>query len=139
MTFKKLLATCSIALTVAAAHAQEWPQKTVSFIVPFPAGGSTDMVARAIAPKLGEKLGQTFLVDNKAGATGTIGATQVKRSAPDGYTFLVTSLGPLVIAPHLIKGMQYDALKDFDLITVAVQAPNVLVVPPTRRTRRWPT
>ena len=130
MTFKKLLAACSIALSFAtSAHAQDWPQKTVSFIVPFPAGGSTDMVARAIAPKLGEKLGQTFLVDNKAGATGTIGATQVKRSAPDGYTFLVTSLGPLVIAPHLIKGMQYDALKDFDLITVAVQAPNVLVVP----------
>jgi tripartite-type tricarboxylate transporter receptor subunit TctC len=87
------------------------------------------MVARAISPRLGEKLGQSFLVDNKAGATGTIGATFVKRAAPDGATFLVTSLGPLVIAPHLIKGMQYDALKDFDPITVAVQAPNVLVVP----------
>jgi tripartite-type tricarboxylate transporter receptor subunit TctC len=86
-------------------------------------------VARAIGPKLTEKLGQPFPVDNKAGATGTIGAALVKRAAPDGYTFLVTSLGPLVIAPHLIKGMQYDALKDFDLITVAVQAPNVLVVP----------
>jgi tripartite-type tricarboxylate transporter receptor subunit TctC len=87
------------------------------------------MVARAIGPKLTDKLHQPFLVDNKAGATGTIGATFVKRAAPDGTTFLVTSLGPLVIAPHLIKGMQYDALKDFDLITVAVQAPNVLVVP----------
>src|SRR6478735_4706968 len=81
------------------------------------------------SPRLGEKLGQSFLVDNKAGATGTIGATFVKRATPDGATFLVTSLGPLVIAPHLIKGMQYDALKDFDPITVAVQAPNVLVVP----------
>lgn len=130
MTFRKLIAACAVALTAAAgAHAQDWPQKTVSIIVPFPAGGSTDMVARAISPKLGEKLGQSFIVDNKAGATGTIGATQVKRSPPDGYTFLVTSLGPLVIAPHLIKGLQYDALKDFDLITVAVQAPNVLVVP----------
>ncbi len=130
MSFRKLIAACSIALAAATgAHAQDWPQKTVSIIVPFPAGGSTDMVARAISPKLGEKLGQTFVVDNKAGATGTIGATQVKRSPPDGYTFLVTSLGPLVIAPHLIKGLQYDALKDFDLITVAVRAPNVLVVP----------
>ncbi|MBO9515264.1 MAG: tripartite tricarboxylate transporter substrate binding protein [Variovorax sp.] len=130
MTLKTLLAACAVALSFApGVHAQAWPQKTVTFIVPFPAGGSTDMVARAIAPKLGETLGQTFLVDNKAGATGTIGATQVKRSPPDGATFLVTSLGPLVIAPHLIKGLQYDALKDFDLITVAVQAPNVLVVP----------
>ncbi|MGJ7581188.1 Bug family tripartite tricarboxylate transporter substrate binding protein [Variovorax sp. RHLX14] len=111
------------------AFAQTWPTKPVTLVVPFPAGGSTDMVARAIAPRLTNTLGQPFLVDNKAGATGTIGATQVKRSAPDGTTFLVTSLGPLVIAPHLIKGMQYDALKDFDTITVAVQAPNVLVVP----------
>src|SRR5690606_817990 len=67
--------------------------------------------------------------ENKHGATGTIGATHVKRAAPDGYTFLVTSLGPLVIVPHLVKGLQYDALKDFDHITVAVASPNVLVVP----------
>ncbi|MGO4392113.1 Bug family tripartite tricarboxylate transporter substrate binding protein [Variovorax sp. M-6] len=126
---KKLLGTLALGLAALGAQAQDWPQKPVTLVVPFPPGGSTDMVARAMAPKLGDKLGQTFLVDNKAGATGTIGATQVKRSAPDGATFLVTSLGPLVIAPHLIKGMQYDALKDFDLITVAVQAPNVLVVP----------
>ncbi|VTU38360.1 Argininosuccinate lyase [Variovorax sp. PBL-H6] len=126
---KKLLCTLAIGLTACLAHAQEWPQKPVTLVVPFPAGGSTDMVARAITPKLTEKLGQPFLVDNKAGATGTIGATQVKRAAADGSSFLVTSLGPLVIAPHLIKGLQYDALKDFDLITVAVQAPNVLVVP----------
>ncbi|MGF6527939.1 Bug family tripartite tricarboxylate transporter substrate binding protein [Variovorax sp. PvP013] len=113
----------------ASAYAQAWPSKPVTLVVPFPAGGSTDSVARAIGPKLTNTLGQPFLVDNKAGATGTIGATQVKRAAPDGATFLVTSLGPLVIAPHLIKGLQYDALKDFDTITVAVQAPNVLVVP----------
>ncbi|MDR6853884.1 tripartite tricarboxylate transporter substrate binding protein [Variovorax guangxiensis] len=126
---KKLLGALAIGLTACLAQAQEWPQKPVTLVVPFPAGGSTDMVARAITPKLTEKLGQPFLVDNKAGATGTIGATQVKRAAADGSSFLVTSLGPLVIAPHLIKGLQYDALKDFDLITVAVQAPNVLVVP----------
>src|SRR6478735_10993628 len=128
---KRLLGTLALGLAALGAQAQDWPQKTVTLVVPFPPGGSTDQVARALVPRLGEKLKQSFLVDNKAGATGTIGATFVKRAAPDGATFLVTSLGPLVIAPHLIKGMQYDALKDFDLITVAVQAPNVLVVPAT--------
>ncbi|WP_304307268.1 tripartite tricarboxylate transporter substrate binding protein [Pseudacidovorax intermedius] len=127
---KKLIACLALAATATApASAQGWPNKSISLIVPFPAGGSTDMVARAIGPKVTAALGQPVVVDNKAGATGTIGATFVKRAAPDGYTFLVTSLGPLVIAPHLIKGVQYDALKDFDPITVAVQAPNVLVVP----------
>jgi tripartite-type tricarboxylate transporter receptor subunit TctC len=87
------------------------------------------MIARTLAAKLQERLGQTFVVDNRAGATGTIGSGQVKRAAPDGYTLLVASLGPYVIAPHLIKSMPYDATKDFDLLTVAVQAPNVLVVP----------
>jgi len=127
---KKLLTTLVLGLAAASGvQAQAWPSKPVTLVVPFPPGGSTDSIARAIGPVLGKTLGQTFIVDNKAGATGTIGAAAVKRAAPDGNTFLVTSLGPLVIAPHLIKGIQYDALKDFDLITVAVQAPNVLVVP----------
>jgi len=126
---KKLLASIAISATVLGAHAQNWPDKSVTLVVPFPPGGSTDQVARAVGPKLTEKFKQSFLVDNKAGATGTIGATFVKRAPPDGYTFLVTSLGPLVIVPHLVKGLQYDPLKDFDLITVAVASPNVLVVP----------
>jgi tripartite-type tricarboxylate transporter receptor subunit TctC len=126
----RFLATFTLGLlTTVAVHAQAWPSKTVTLVVPFPPGGSTDTVARAIGPKLQEKFGQTFVVDNKAGATGTIGAAQVKRAPADGYTFLVTSLGPLVIAPHLIKNVPYDAGKDFDFLTVAVQAPNVLVVP----------
>ena len=126
---KKLLASIAIGATVLGAHAQNWPDKSVTLVVPFPPGGSTDQVARAVGPKLTEKFKQSFLVDNKAGATGTIGATFVKRAPADGYTFLVTSLGPLVIVPHLVKGLQYDPLKDFDLITVAVASPNVLVVP----------
>jgi tripartite-type tricarboxylate transporter receptor subunit TctC len=113
----------------AAAPGTSWPERPVTLVVPFPAGGSTDQVARALGPRLAETLGQSFVVENKAGATGTIGAGFVQRAAPDGQTFLVTSLGPLVIVPHLLKGLAYDPLKDFDLITVAVQSPNVLVVP----------
>lgn len=111
------------------AWAQAWPSKPVTLLVPFPPGGSTDLIARTLAPKLQERLGSSFVVDNKGGAGGTVGASHVKRAAPDGYTLFVSSLGPLVIGPHLIKGVPYDALKDFDYITVAVQAPNVLVVP----------
>lgn len=125
---KKILLTLALAAAGAAALAA-YPEKPVTLVVPFPPGGSTDTIARVLAPKLQEKLGGTFVVDNKAGATGTIGAAIVKRAAPDGYTLFVSSLGPFVIAPHLIKGVQYDALKDFDYLTVAVQAPNVLVVP----------
>lgn len=124
--FKKTI--CAIALGLSAGAALAWPTKPVTLVVPFPPGGSTDLIARAISARLGEKIGGTVVVDNKAGATGTIGTAQVARSAPDGHTLLVSSLGPFVIAPHLIKA-QYDALKDLDPVTVAVQAPNVLVVP----------
>jgi tripartite-type tricarboxylate transporter receptor subunit TctC len=112
-----------------AALADTWPSKPVTLLVPFPPGGSTDMIARTLAPKLQEKLGGSFVVANQAGAGGTVGAAAAKRAAPDGYTVFVSSLGPLVIGPHLVKGVAYDALKDFDYLTVAVQAPNVLTVP----------
>jgi tripartite-type tricarboxylate transporter receptor subunit TctC len=127
---KKLLTTLVLGLaTAAGVEAQTWPDKPVTLLVPFPPGGSTDLIARVIAPKLQEKFGGTFLVENKAGAGGTIGAAAAKRAAPDGYTIFVSSLGPFVIGPHLMKGIGYDPLKDFDYLTVAVQAPNVLAVP----------
>ena len=137
--FKKLLliaSTCTIALAASAqTAATPWPEKPVTVVVPFPAGGSTDMVARAMAQHMGDKLGQNFVVDNRPGATGTLGAGAVKRAAPDGYTLLVSSLGAFVVAPHLLKSVPYDALKDFDYITVPVQAPNVLVAAPNQKAR----
>ena len=127
---KKLLTSLALGLAVAgSALAQAWPSKPVTLLVPFPPGGSSDMIARTLGVKLQEKLGGTFVVDNKGGAGGTVGTVAVKRAAPDGQTLLVTSLGPLVIGPHLMKNIGYDPLKDLDYISVAVQAPNILAVP----------
>jgi tripartite-type tricarboxylate transporter receptor subunit TctC len=126
---KKAFAAFAAACSLAASAFAAYPDKPVTMLVPFPPGGSTDLIARMVAPKLQEKLGGSFLVDNKGGAGGTIGTAMVKRATPDGYTLLVTSLGPLVIGPHLMKNVGYDPSRDFDYITVAVQAPNVLAVP----------
>jgi tripartite-type tricarboxylate transporter receptor subunit TctC len=125
--FKRLLT--GLAGSILSAAAMAWPDKPLTLVVPFPPGGSSDQIARAVGARLQERLGQPVVIENKGGATGTIGAAQVRRAAPDGYTVLVSSLGPFVIAPHLIKNVPYDATRDFDLLTVAVQAPNVLVVP----------
>ncbi len=124
-------ALCALALGAAVSFgALAWPTKQITLVVPFPPGGSTDLIARTLSNKLPEKLGAgvSVIVDNKPGATGTIGTAGVARAPADGHTLLVSSLGPFVIAPHLIK-VNYDALRDLDPITVAVQAPNVLVVP----------
>jgi len=127
---KRLLTTLLLSLaTAGTALAQAWPTKPVTLLVPFPPGGSSDWIARLLGNKLQEKIGGNFVVDNRGGAGGTIGTALVKRAAPDGYTLLVTSLGPLVIGPHLLKNIGYDPTKDLDYVSVAVQAPNVLVVP----------
>ena len=130
---KRLLTSALLSLAALAASgtaaAQAWPAKPVTLLVPFPPGGSSDWIARLLGTQLQAKLGGSFVVDNRGGAGGTIGTATVKRSAPDGYTLLVTSLGPLVIGPHLLKNIGYDPVKDLDYISVAVQAPNVLVVP----------
>lgn len=127
---KRLLTSVLLSLaTLAGAHADTWPAKPVTLLVPFPPGGSSDAIARLLGNKLQEKVGGNFVVDNRGGAGGTIGTAAVKRAAPDGYTLLVTSLGPLVIGPHLLKNIGYDPTKDLDYVSVAVQAPNVLVVP----------
>jgi len=122
------LLTTLVLVTLVAAGAHAYPTRPVALVVPFPPGGSTDLIARALQPGLQERLGGAVVVDNRAGATGSIGATHVARAAADGHTLLVSSLGPFVIVPHLMR-VQYDALRDLEPITVIVQAPNVLVVP----------
>jgi tripartite-type tricarboxylate transporter receptor subunit TctC len=119
-----------MATLTSAVFAQAFPNKPITIVVPFPPGGSTDSVARAIMPKMNAELGQSIVVDNKPGATGAIGATAVKRSPADGYTMMVGSIGVYATNPFLQKNLQYDPLKDFDLLTVAVRAPNVLVASP---------
>ncbi len=127
-----LLAAVGFALLGAAAPAiAAYPEKPVTVVVPFPPGGSTDSIARTLAPRLSASLGQPFVVENQPGATGAIGATRVKRAPADGYTLLVASIGVYATNPFLQKGLQYDPAKDFDLITVAVRAPNVLVANPS--------
>ena len=127
---KTLSALITGLVLCAGAHAATYPDKPVTMIVPFAPGGSTDTVARMLTLKMGEKLGQPFIVENKPGATGAIGAAQVKRSAADGYTLLVASIGIFATNPFLQKNLPYDPTKDFDLLTVAVRSPNVLFVNP---------
>ncbi|WP_253206974.1 Bug family tripartite tricarboxylate transporter substrate binding protein [Verticiella alkaliphila] len=109
------------------AQAADYPNRPVTMVVPFPPGGSTDSIARIVGAELSNRLGQAFPIENKPGATGSIGASQVARAAPDGYTLFVSSLAPFVVNQHLQASLPYNPDTDFDYITVAVQAPNVLV------------
>lgn len=128
MKLLKTLPALMLGLTLSVqALAAGYPEKPVTAVVPFPAGGSTDSIARALAPAFQATLGQPLIVDNRPGATGAIGAAMVKRAPADGYTFMVASIGVYAVNPFLQKRLQYDPTKDFDLLTVAVRAPNVLV------------
>lgn len=128
----RLIAALGLGAVALTGHAAtpNYPQKPITAVVPFPAGGSSDMVARVMGPTVSQKLGQPFVIDNRSGATGAIGAALVKRAAPDGHTILIASIGVYAINPFLQKGLQYDPVKDFDLLMVAVRAPNVLVMNP---------
>ena len=128
---KKLISALAVGTALLTnAYAAGYPEKPVTAVVPFPPGGSTDSIARAIGPKMHQTLGQPLVVENKPGATGAIGAGYVKNAAPDGYTFMVASIGVYAVNPVLQKKLAYDPSKDFDLLTVAVRAPNVLVATP---------
>ncbi len=124
-----LAALSAAALAPLPLHAADWPAKPVTLVVPFAAGGTTDIIGRAIAQKLGEALGQQVLVDNRAGAGGTLGAASVAKAAPDGYTFLLATVAH-TMAPGIYKTLPYDFMKELDPIGLVALTPNVLIVNP---------
>ncbi|WP_284775244.1 tripartite tricarboxylate transporter substrate binding protein [Agrobacterium sp. lyk4-40-TYG-31] len=113
-----------------AAHAQGFPDRAITLVVPFAAGGSTDVVARVIAQKMGDDLGQQVIVENIAGAGGNLGADRVARAEPDGYTVLMGTVATHALNPLILKTKPYDPEKDFAPISLLVVVPNVLVVNP---------
>ena len=124
-----LLASLLITGTIAAAQAQTaWPNKAIRLVVPFAAGGTTDILARSLAPELQKALGQPVVVDNKPGAGGNSGAADVAKSAPDGYTLLMGTVGTHAINAALYPKLPYDPVKDFAPITLVAGVPNVLVL-----------
>jgi tripartite-type tricarboxylate transporter receptor subunit TctC len=128
MKLRKLIAGVVLtALSAIGLNAVAYPTKAITVVVPFPAGGASDTTARLMAEKMQELLKQPVVVENRPGATGAIGATGVAQATPDGHTILVASIGTWSVNPFLQKGLKYDPQKDFDLITVAVRTPNVLV------------
>jgi len=124
-------ALAALALAVPAAQAQsDYPSKPVRLIVPFPAGGSTDIVGRIVAQKLGERLGQQVIVDNRGGAGGTIGSEAAAKSAPDGYTLLIGTTSTHAVAPSAYAKVGYDPVKDFVAVAQVGVTPYLLVVNP---------
>ena len=124
-------ALCTVAaLHAATAMAQTWPTKPIRLMVPFPPGGSTDIVARIVAQKLGERLGQSIVIENRGGAGGTLGTTTVAKSAPDGYNLGIASTSTHVVAPGVYARLEYDPVKDFAPISLIAVSPYLLVVNP---------
>ncbi len=120
-----------IAVFTAAAQAQPWPAKPIRMVIPYPAGGSVDVSGRRLAEDLGAELGQPFVVENRAGANGIIATDYVAKSAPDGYTMLVSTLAAHAGNPAAVKSLPYDPVKDFAPVTVINTVPLLLVVHPS--------
>ncbi len=121
---------CIATLIAASAAAQEYPVRPIRTVVPFAPGGAVDIVARIVAQRLGTNLGQTVVIDNRAGAGGTIGTDIVAKARPDGYTLLIGSMGVAVNAV-LYPKLPYDTLKDLTPVTMLAEQPNVIVVHPS--------
>jgi tripartite-type tricarboxylate transporter receptor subunit TctC len=126
----RLVAAATFALALVA-HAQPYPAKPVRLVVPFPPGGPTDVVARGMAQKMSEGLGQAVVIENRGGAGGALGTELVAKSPADGYTVLLGTIGGLAVAMSLLPNRGYDTLRDFAPITQAVNVTNILVVHPS--------
>src|SRR6478609_5624268 len=126
-----VLAACGAILLGGAASAQDYPSRPVKIVVPYPAGGSNDIVARLVAQKLTERSGQNFLVENRGGAGGNVGAEAVAASEPDGYTLLLTAPPPLTINAALYKNLPFDPSKAFAPVALIASVPIVLAVHPS--------
>jgi len=124
------VAASLLAIVAGAAHAQTWPAKPITLVVTYPAGGGADTMARLIAPKLGEALGQPVIIENKPGASGQIGAAAVAKAAPDGYTLMLDA-SSFAVNPALFAKLPYDSDKAFRPIGVIALFPNVLLVNPS--------
>ncbi|WCM95121.1 tripartite tricarboxylate transporter substrate binding protein [Acidovorax sp. NCPPB 2350] len=127
---RRVLAALGAALAAGPALAQDsWPGgRTITWVVPYPPGGSTDVLGRNVAQRVASALGATIIVDNRPGATGTIGAAFVAKAAPDGTTLLGTSIGPQAIAPHLMGKLPYDPIAGFEPVITIGTIPHILVV-----------
>lgn len=127
---RRLLAgACALLATRSGFSQGEWPAaRAITYVVPYPPGGSTDVLGRNLALRIGTALGTNVIVDNKAGATGTIGAAFVAKAAPDGFTLLGTSIGPQAIAPHLMGKLPYDPIQGFAPVIIVGTIPHILVV-----------
>jgi tripartite-type tricarboxylate transporter receptor subunit TctC len=125
--FKLSLVALCIALCPALSQAQNYPTRTIRMIVPFPAGGPNDIIARVVSQRMSQSLNQTIIIDNRGGQGGVLGTDLVAKAAPDGYTIALTSLGALAISPSLEK-VAYDASKDLAPVSLVAQVPEMLVV-----------
>ena len=130
-TIAACAASMVLAMAAAPATAQGYPGKPVRLFIPWAAGGSTDSIGRILAQKLGEYTGQQWLVDNRSGATGTIGHALAAKAAPDGYTLLLGTNSTFAIAPHLYKNLQYDNEKAFAPVSLVAISPQILSVHPS--------
>jgi tripartite-type tricarboxylate transporter receptor subunit TctC len=125
------LAALVLALAAAGAPAQPYPAKPIRVVVPNPAGGFYDLIARTVGQKVGESIGQPMVVENRVGAGGSLGTEFTAKSPPDGYTIMVGGIGPHGIAPSLYAKLPYDPVKDFAPIILVATTPNILVVHPS--------